>query len=105
MKKLYRQGDVLLERIAEMPHTAKRVKSKGVVILAAGEVTGHHHAIRKGKVRLYREPDTQASYVEVAEAMALLEHEEHAAISLEPGIYRVSLQREYHPQEIRRVID
>jgi len=32
-------------------------------------------------------------------------HEEHGPISLEPGTYRVWIQREYSPEAIRRVLD
>lgn len=103
--KHYRQGDVLLERVSALPKGAVEQKVKGPVILAYGEATGHHHAIKEKSVRIFREPETQATYVEVAEALALLEHQEHAPIELEPGIYKVGLQREYHPQEIRRVAD
>jgi len=104
-KKLFRQGDVLLERIEAIPETAALLESNGAIVLAYGEATGHHHAIRNAKARLYRDPTTQASYVEIAESLALLEHEEHNPISLDTGIYSVILQREYHPQENRRVLD
>lgn len=102
---MYRQGDVLLERIEKLPNGVKHQKVKGEIVLAYGEATGHHHAIKKGKVRLYKDPKTQASYVEVAEAIAALTHEEHKPILLEPGVYKVGIQREYSPQEIRRVAD
>jgi hypothetical protein len=42
----YRQGDVLIERIAKMPTSTTPVaRDAGRVILAYGEVTGHAHAI------------------------------------------------------------
>jgi len=34
-----------------------------------------------------------------------LDHQEHASIEIAPGAYWVVRQREYHPQEIRRVQD
>lgn len=102
---IYRQGDVLLELVENIPTTAKRQRVKGPIILALGEATGHHHAFHKGKVRKYTEPGTQASYVEIAEAMAALQHQEHETVMVPPGKYRVTLQREYHPEEIRRVAD
>jgi hypothetical protein len=103
--KLYRQGDVLLERIEKLPKGAKNQNVKGKVILAYGEVTGHHHAFHKGKVKMFKNPETQATYIEVAEAMAALTHEEHGPIELEPGFYKVDIQREYSPEEIRTVAD
>lgn len=42
---LYRQGDVAIERITALPPSLNRVPlESGKVILAHGEVTGHHHA-------------------------------------------------------------
>lgn len=108
----FRQGDVLIERIDKLPETAKRQRVKGPIILAHGEVTGHAHAIKRGTVTLYKDPAQEekdgvdaVGYLEIAEAMALLEHEEHAPIPLPPGVYRFRRQREYSPQEIRRVAD
>jgi len=103
--KLFRQGDVLLERIDKLPKGVKNQRVKGKVVLAYGEVTGHHHAIHKGKVKVFRHPETQATYIEVAEAIAALTHEEHAPILLDPGFYKVDIQREYSPEEIRNVQD
>lgn len=41
----YRQGDVLIERISSMPAKLKAIAQEhGLVVLAHGEVTGHHHA-------------------------------------------------------------
>lgn len=44
MNKQYRQGDVMIERVDELPARARRKKDNGRVILALGEVTGHHHS-------------------------------------------------------------
>jgi hypothetical protein len=101
---IYRQGDVLIELVSSIPETAKPAKrDKGRVILAYGEVAGHSHAIAAKRVRKF--DDGTVSYVDIAEALALLEHDEHAPISLPRGKYRVTIQREYSPQEIRRVAD
>lgn len=116
MKTIYRQGDVLLELVAALPKGAKDVSPEGRIVLAYGEVTGHAHAV-------YQEPDVDARhdtptgklparlwdagaerFLQVIEKTAL-RHEEHAAVPLEPGIYRVTTQREYSPEEIRRVSD
>ena len=111
MKKTYRQGDVLLERVDALPKTNKLTKVKPTnrrVILAHGEATGHHHSVLASKATLYREEETQATYLEISEALkdlAQLEHQEHAPIALAPGVYRVVRQREYSPQAIRNVAD
>lgn len=101
----YRQGDVLIERVDSIPTNATVVpRDKGKVVLAYGEVTGHSHAIAVPKARLLRTAD-QATYLEVKEALALLEHDEHAPIALPAGKYRVTIQREYSPEAIRNVQD
>lgn len=71
-------------------------------------MTGHAHAITAKKVR--KSPFVQAngllcSDLEVKSAMAELRHEEHGTISIPKGDYRVTRQREYHPEAIRNVAD
>lgn len=51
----FRQGDVLIERIAELPTTA--VKQKGRVILAHGEVTGHAHTFDSTDAEKFTDDD------------------------------------------------
>lgn len=41
----YRQGDVLIERIAKIPTTAKKQPAATLAILSHGEITAHHHAL------------------------------------------------------------
>src|SRR3954453_10783779 len=54
---LYRQGDVLIARIDEVPEDLEAVpRDKGRVVLAYGEVTGHAHAVR-GEVELLTPAD------------------------------------------------
>ena len=101
---LMRQGDVGLQRVSSMPDGMKEIPlDKGRVILAYGEVTGHAHAIADTpKAKLW---DAGAErFLQVLEHTSL-RHEEHAPIDLEPGIYQVIQQREYSPEEIRRVAD
>lgn len=43
--KHYRQGDVLIERIDSIPAEATRQRKSCKIILAHGEVTGHHHCL------------------------------------------------------------
>lgn len=108
MKKiLFRQGDVLIEAIPSLPANLKKIdRENGRVILAHGEVTGHHHSLINEHVDLFETADEAGvTYLEVRDAVAALTHQEHATINLPPGNYRVLRQREYHPQEIRRVAD
>jgi hypothetical protein len=103
-----RQGDVFIELVAREPAVGDEIPrdATGRVILAAGEVTGHHHAIRApGVCHLRAEGVSPYTVLRVTDEGALLEHEEHAPIALPPGTYRVSIQREYSEQEIHNVAD
>lgn len=110
----FRQGDVLCERLEgfEIPTSAIEVNNHGTrVTLAFGEKTGHHHSIfAEADVLPARLWDVGAErFLQVVERTTL-QHQEHAAIPLAPGIYRVSkfgagTQREYHPAELRSVAD
>ncbi|MBD2250391.1 hypothetical protein [Nostoc parmelioides] len=98
---LYRHGDVLLRRINSIPNAAqKRVGTT----LAHGEVTGHSHRIREShgvQVWVYG----SEMFLEVKQASATLIHEEHRAIELPQGLYRVWRQREYRPDAYVEVED
>ncbi len=89
--KAYRQGDVSIIAVKEMPRKTKRVQ--GEPILARGEVTGHAHRIVEGKVRLYQLAGIL--YLRVLSEVAKLYHEEHADIILPRGDYQIRQQREY----------
>lgn len=105
MKKnaLYRQGDVLLMRVASRPEGGKQVpRDGGRVVLAYGEVTGHAHAIADPAALLF---DVNGEFFLEADGTVTLRHEEHAPIALEKGTYKVTRQREYSPEAIRNVAD
>lgn len=113
-KQLFRQGDVLIERIAEIPKSAKRRKDTvgGRIILAHGEATGHHHSIDMRDADWWKAPNEAPGKDQLAQEQFInvkrptqLEHQEHAPISLQPGKYRVTRQREYSPEAIRNVAD
>ncbi len=101
--KIYRQGDVLLIQVEKIPADAKPVeRENGRVVLAHGEVTGHSHAISLPNAALLTVG--AARFLEVMEAVAL-EHEEHSSIQLPAANYRVLIQKEYTPKELRSVKD
>jgi hypothetical protein len=95
----YRQGDVLLIRVDTLFVTKgkKVAREDGRVVLAHGEATGHAHAIEAEGADLYEEADGKR-FLQVTGATATLAHEEHGAVTLEPGVYEVRRQREYVPQ-------
>jgi hypothetical protein len=102
--KMYRQGDVLVVETKTVEAGAKEVEPdvKGRLILAEGEATGHAHAVAASTAALLIVRDLM--FLHVHQQTQIL-HEEHAPIDLPPGNYRVLRQREYTPQEIRRVSD
>ncbi len=103
-KLMYRQGDVLLVLEDEVPKAAEELKPEGDrIVLAYGEVTGHAHAVGKFSARIHALGETR--FLEVGENGADLVHEEHAAICLKPGVYRIVHQREYVPDGSRLVYD
>jgi hypothetical protein len=92
---IYRQGDVLLQRIEQLPENALPVEWKDRVVLAYGEVTGHAHAISTQYAKMYTWKGDRLLEIKSG---AKLVHEEHAAISLPEGFYKVIQQREYVPE-------
>lgn len=107
--KTYRQGDVLLRQVSEIPVDAVVTEKKDQfgkprVVLAYGEVTGHAHAIHDlENVDVFVKGDG-TMYLQVKDAVDL-KHEEHATITLPAGSYERVIQREYSPEEIRNVAD
>lgn len=100
-----RQGDVLLTRVkGERPSGLTKVPAEhGRTVLAHGEVTGHAHTLPAEDATLFG-PSEDAFWLTV-ERDSELTHQEHAAIAIPAGTYRVTRQREYSPEEIRNVAD
>src|SRR5882724_12026242 len=98
---MFRHGDVFLETVRAIPADAKKMPH---CILAEGEATGHRHRILEPNAAELFELG-QDRYLHVTATQASLVHQEHATIKLAAGNYRVWFQREYSPQEIRRVVD
>lgn len=101
-EQLYRQGDVLFRKIERIPDGERNQRVNGV--LAEGEVTGHKHAIADLEAAGVFEVG-EGLYLQVSEQGVSITHDEHKPISLPPGDYQVTIQREYTPQEIRSVAD
>lgn len=103
-----RQGDVLIVATDSIPDGLKAVPlENGRVVLAHGEVTGHCHAIDSDLVMLFAPADLDEMadrFLRVEEECEVV-HDEHDAIALPPGDYRIVRQREYHPEAIRNVAD
>ncbi|WNI14116.1 hypothetical protein [Actinacidiphila sp. ITFR-21] len=104
---MYRQGDVLIVPTGEPapPRAAGEPRdARGRLVLALGEVTGHAHAV-VGPGLLLREAGPAGPMLLHLPDGGRVVHEEHAAISLPRGWYRVVRQREYVPGSVRLVAD
>ena len=108
MTRLFAQGDILLEEISSAPKSNlgvchRRAKS---AIIAEGEASGHSHRLA-GEFVFYRDdalardiPDRlYLGHLRVGGTAAQLLHEEHAALALKPGVYRVRRQRQLEPTD------
>jgi hypothetical protein len=105
---MIRQGDVLLLPIREIPAGAQDVAAEnGRLILARGEATGHHHSFAlSDRVALFREDGSGGGlFLSVTGAPVALEHQEHTALTVQPGAYKVRIQRTYQAGMARRVAD
>ncbi len=105
--KMFRQGDVMIRQVAELPKGSAAVKNEVRIVLAHGEVTGHAHAVRVEDAVEFTHADAAGAvrrFLEVASTASVV-HEEHATIPLTAGVYEIVQQREYHPEAIRNVAD
>lgn len=87
-----RQGDVqIVCKVDILPSDAKLLVGRKE--LAFGEVTGHAHRVNVGDLFESKNGDL---YLKV-DTLANLSHEEHKTITLDPGIYRIAVKRQYTP--------
>ena len=98
---LWRQGDVLIETITEIPSEAQR--RTGPPILVTGEATGHAHRVEDADAAEIWELGSML-YLRVLVETRII-HDEHGPISLPVGLYCVWQQREYTPEDIRILRD
>jgi hypothetical protein len=114
MLELYAQGDLLVERVPDVTPSGTFVMpgADGEVVLLDGELTGHRHSIFD-RVTMFRDDalaqdipsGLYVGHVKVEGATARVQHQEHTALSLPPGTYRVRRQRELEPQDVSLVAD
>lgn len=116
---MYRQGDVLIEKVGEIPRRERTTET----LLIRGEGRNHGHFIRGEKVEIFISSDQEKEvkgsiithYLDV-KSEATLDHllidsgrftSEHETIKIPPGRYKVIRQREYNPytRAIRMIRD
>jgi hypothetical protein len=100
----YRQGDILLLKVDALPELAIRAEpirrvGREIYVVSEGRSDGHTHLVPAGGgIEMFRDGATIGDaglYLVVKEAGVVLWHEEHAALDVPPGIYRVVKQREF----------
>ena len=105
-KHIYRHGDVdIIE--AEMPDGAV-LKTRGQKLtIAYGEATGHHHTLYGTTPDAIIEYGyNEQRYLKIIEAVSL-KHQEHNTLTILPGVYEISIEREYDyfENELTKVVD
>lgn len=96
---MFRQGDILLVfESAQLNLFAKPAPAGGRLVLAHGEKTGHTHSLPACDAVMDVPADRPAGqeWLYVLRRTELT-HQEHDAITLERGTYRVIRQRQYDP--------
>ena len=104
---IIQQGDVIIESIGIIPANTKAGKlSKGHIVLAEGETTGHAHRIAKVGGVVFKEGENGMYYLQNKEDLTVT-HEEHKTVFIPPGTWRVrKVQEDDHfAEEARSVAD
>lgn len=99
------QGDVLIIPVNSIPKNCENLnRSPKGFILAQGEATGHAHVIEQ-EIEFYRDDKGQLFFR--TENEVIVKHDEHEAITVPPGIYRIDTVQEYDhfAEEAREVRD
>ena len=99
----FQHGDVLIKEVNRLPEDAKIVaRSNGVIVVMAGEVTGHRHLISQKGASLYELKGDL--YLEVTKPV-VINHEEHKPLWIPTGIYQIGQVKEYdYFEEMERLV-
>lgn len=102
------QGDISLIKGVEAPKDAKFKPLKKELIVALGEITGHRHRILPSvkECEISYAEYLDSWYLKIDKGDAVIKHEEHAPITLSPGVYFVGKQYEFDErEEYKQVLD
>ena len=99
------QGDITFIKISDREIESE--KHDGSFIVGFGEATGHHHRVTVQKPQDMEIVKVGDGFLLRVKTEALVTHEEHKPITLEPGTYRVGHEREmdWFSLSTRNVID
>lgn len=102
----HRQGDIYIRRISNIPIGAALADNPSAQ-LAPGETQGSRHCLDSlESVSIYTRMDAtplDGPLIEVLREFTVT-HPEHGHVTLPPGCYAVTFQRQ-HAEELRRVAD
>ena len=103
MSKIWRQGDVIVSEVSEIPENAVRADSNEIRIASE---TGNPHVLRAAQIFKTRDAkgnlEAQLQYALLEEETSMT-HPQHALLRLSPGVYRITTVRDYAPA--RRLLD
>ena len=101
-KKIAAQGELTVVRLARSPkNIGSTVEPVGGVVIVGHSETGHHHDVDAACATLTR-IDQFRAYLNVSAATEIVhhrEHDTHAPIALQPGMYEIRTGREFDPFE------
>ena len=98
MARIWRQGDVVVTEISEIPSGAISLETSEIRIASE---TGNPHVLRAKQLFAVKGGGfEQFALLDQATSMT---HPQHRALRLSPGIYRVTTVRDYAPS--RRLLD
>lgn len=102
---MIRQGDILLIPVPKVPDGLTR--HTGRLVVATGEATGHAHVIDDPAAVLWGE-ELDRRFLEVTAPVDLVHTstpKDHDTLTVPPGVWQVTRQREYTPEAVRLVAD
>jgi hypothetical protein len=103
MARVWRQGDVIVREVSEIPKNAVRRETNEIRIASE---TGNPHSLRATQVFETRDRGRSLQSSEqfaLLEEPALMTHPQHPSLQLPIGIYRITTMRDYAPA--RRLMD
>ena len=100
---IFRQGDVLLRRVANPEPGTEVPRDNGTLVIAQGEATGHAHTVASPRAKLIESVNGNR-YLLVEGEPAEVRHQEHATIALPVGDYQVIRQVEWTDEQEPRIV-